>query len=169
MLSNIAALLSPHDSHLAGGSTDEGEAGQGHDGVDHHLAGAHWVVEVLLHWGGEVQGTGEDGDDLGTAGLELSDHTGVVTLVAGHQVGLLEDQSDGGGVLVEDDVGTGVVPRVGKEGGQTMVGMELRECVCSVVYNLQMWDKAPTCQVVLHRGGPGQREVTTETHHQTAT
>ena len=85
---------------LRGGSTDEGEAGQVDDGINDGLAVG--IVEVLLERAREVESTGVDGNDASAAALELGDERNVVGVVLGVDVRLLEDDTDGGGILGVD-------------------------------------------------------------------
>lgn len=54
---------------LGGGASDEGEAGKVDHGVDDGVA--RLVVEVLFDGTGEVEASGVDADDAGSAGFEL--------------------------------------------------------------------------------------------------
>mmetsp|Transcript_27247 Transcript_27247/g.59503 ORF Transcript_27247/g.59503 Transcript_27247/m.59503 type:complete len:1448 (-) Transcript_27247:88-4431(-) len=94
---------------LLGGATHKGEASEGHHGVHKRVLG-DGVVEVLVHGAGEVKATSEDGHNLGTLGLHLLHHSGVVTLVTGHQVGALQHEADHDGVRRELLVLAGVIP-----------------------------------------------------------
>ena len=94
---------------LARGTTDERETGEGEHGVDVGVLG-DGVEEEPLDGDGEVEAAREDGHDLGALRLELHHHAGVVALVAGDEVGALEDEADDGRVLGEGHVLAGVVP-----------------------------------------------------------
>jgi hypothetical protein len=53
---------------LSGRAAHQGEASEGHHRLDEGPPGAQGIEEELLHWVGEVQPTGEDGDDLQAEG-----------------------------------------------------------------------------------------------------
>mmetsp|Transcript_21009 Transcript_21009/g.46075 ORF Transcript_21009/g.46075 Transcript_21009/m.46075 type:complete len:1268 (+) Transcript_21009:731-4534(+) len=95
---------------LAGRAAHQGETSEGHHSVHEGPASAQGVVEELLHRGAEVQATGKHRHNLGTASLQLRDHTRVVALITGHQVGPLEHQTNHGGIRGKLHVLAGVVP-----------------------------------------------------------
>mmetsp|Transcript_24189 Transcript_24189/g.29329 ORF Transcript_24189/g.29329 Transcript_24189/m.29329 type:complete len:564 (+) Transcript_24189:2602-4293(+) len=94
---------------LAGGASNQSKASEGDNGVDEGQLG-EGVVEVLLNRAGEVQTTGEDGDNLSTLGLKRHDNGRVVAFVSSDQVSSLEDETDDRAVLLEHHVLPGVIP-----------------------------------------------------------
>mmetsp|Transcript_54202 Transcript_54202/g.128743 ORF Transcript_54202/g.128743 Transcript_54202/m.128743 type:complete len:620 (-) Transcript_54202:301-2160(-) len=77
---------------LGGGAADEREAGQ----VDHRVGHDGALGEEVTHGAREVKPARVEADHAGAARLELLDERGVVGLVLGVDVRLLEDQPDGG-------------------------------------------------------------------------
>mmetsp|Transcript_11005 Transcript_11005/g.26903 ORF Transcript_11005/g.26903 Transcript_11005/m.26903 type:complete len:312 (+) Transcript_11005:2848-3783(+) len=94
---------------LASRATHEGEPGERQHGVDVRVLG-NGVEKVLLDRDREVEAAGEDGDDLGAAGLELHHHASVVSIVASDQVRALKHHANHGRVLGKLHVLAGVVP-----------------------------------------------------------
>mmetsp|Transcript_17534 Transcript_17534/g.48843 ORF Transcript_17534/g.48843 Transcript_17534/m.48843 type:complete len:660 (+) Transcript_17534:2749-4728(+) len=95
---------------LASRAAHQGKASQGHHAVHEGTVGAQGVIEELLHRGAEVQAASKHRDHLGTVGLQLSHNTGVVALIAGHQVAALQHQAHHGGLRGELNVLAGVIP-----------------------------------------------------------
>ena len=76
---------------VVGGSTDEREPGQRHDGVDRGHAVLH---EIRLDCGAGVEPAGEGGNDAQAARFECCDCTVIMGCVAGDEVGAEEQETD---------------------------------------------------------------------------
>mmetsp|Transcript_86089 Transcript_86089/g.150116 ORF Transcript_86089/g.150116 Transcript_86089/m.150116 type:complete len:651 (-) Transcript_86089:2100-4052(-) len=93
---------------LTSRATNQSKTSQGHNSV--HTRGAP-QVEVVVDRDREVKATSKDWQDLGTSALKLLNHSDVVGLVTRNQVRPLQNQTDGGSVLVQvGEVGAPGVP-----------------------------------------------------------
>mmetsp|Transcript_25951 Transcript_25951/g.55789 ORF Transcript_25951/g.55789 Transcript_25951/m.55789 type:complete len:492 (-) Transcript_25951:760-2235(-) len=82
---------------LGGGSTHQGKASKVDHSIDNCLAAG--IIEVIREGTREVKSSRVDGDDTGTAALELSNQGDVMSIILGINVTLLKNDSDSRGSL----------------------------------------------------------------------